>query len=83
MSDLQESIKYNKDWYNMEDKTNYEFGSYLVITEKDNDRQFHLIEDKEDADNFKCKCENDKVYTFISKVFKINKLTNNLILNCD
>ena len=80
MSDLQESIQYNKDWYNMEDRTNYEFASYLVITEKDNDREFHLIEDKEHADNFKCKCENDKVYNFISKVFKINKKTNDLIL---
>ena len=80
MSDLQESIKYNKDWYNIEDRTNYEFASYLVITENDNDREFHLIEDKEDADNFKC--ENDKVYNFISKVFKINKKTNNLILQC-
>lgn len=69
------------DWYNLEDRDNYEFGSYVVIVETDEDREYHLIDDYDEANAHKLKCENNKKYVYVSNVRKVNKKTNNILMN--
>jgi len=66
-------------WYNFEDRENYDFASYMVITETDEDRILTMIDDYDEANAFKNECENDKKYTSVSKVWKINKKTEKLL----
>jgi len=77
MDNIIHSIK--KGWYNLEDKDNYDFCRYMVITETDDDRNFNLIDDYEEANIFKNKCKNDNKFTSVSKVWKINHKTNNVL----
>lgn len=69
-------------WYNLEDRENYDFASYMVITETNEVREFHMIFDNDEANAFKNKCENNETYVYVSKVWKINKKTNNLLCGC-
>ena len=41
----QKSLNNKMDWYNLEDRENYDFASYIVVVETDKDRQFNMIED--------------------------------------
>ena len=66
-------------WYNLEDRENYDFASYMVITETDKDRFLTMIFDYDEAIAFKNERENDKKYVSVSKVWKINKKTENLL----
>ena len=70
------------EWYNLEDRDNYDFAKYLVITETDDDRNYNMIEDYEEANIYKNKCKNDNKYVSVSQVWKINKKTNNLLCYC-
>jgi len=69
----------NEGWYNLEDRDNYDFASYIVIVETDEDRKFNMFNDYEEANVFKNKYKNDKKYISVSKVWKINKKTHNLL----
>lgn len=66
-------------WYNLEDRENYDFATYLIITETQEDRNFNMIDDYEEAITYKNKCENDKKYIYVSQIKKINTKTNNLL----
>jgi hypothetical protein len=77
--DLQESLVYDEEWYNLEDRTNYVFASYLIITETDDTRDYHLIENYEDALKVKTEFKNNKKYSYVSKIWKTNKKTINTL----
>ncbi len=66
-------------WYNLEDRENYDFASYVIITETHEDRNYNMIIDYEEANTYKNKCKNDKKYIYVSPIYKINKKTNNLL----
>lgn len=66
-------------WYNIEDFDNYNFGSYLVIAETEDDRYFAMM-DYDDAIDYKNKCENDKKYISVSPVYKTNRASMNLMM---
>ncbi len=69
------------DWYNMEDRTNYDFACYMIELETYEDSFFHLLnDDKNEANDFMIECKNNIKYMSVSKVYKINKKTYNLIM---
>ena len=48
------------EWYNLEDRYNYDFSNYIVVTEGSlpgGHRHYNMIDDYEVAKNFKNKCE--------------------------
>jgi len=69
----------NEGWYNLEDRDNYDFASYIIIVETDENRNYNMFNDYEEANVFKNKYKNDKKYISVSKVWKINKKTHNLL----
>ena len=68
------------EWYNLEDRENYDFACYVVITEDKENRNYTMIDDFDDAIKFKTKCECDKRYSWVSAAWKINKKTNNVLM---
>ena len=56
----------NLDWYNLEDRNNYDFATYVIVTEeKEEDiRNYHMIVNYEEADFFLNKCKYIYIYMF-------------------
>ena len=65
------------EYYNLEDKTNYTFYSYVVVIETADHRRYKLTQDINEATLFRT--TNETKFNWISPIWKLNKETYNLL----
>ena len=65
------------DYYNLEDKTNYTFYSYVVVIETENHRRYKLTQDINEITLYRNM--NETKFSWISPIWKTNKETYNLL----
>lgn len=65
------------EYYNLEDKTNYTFYSYVVVIETEDHRRYKLTQDINEATLFRT--TNEAKVKWISPIWKTNKETYNLL----
>jgi hypothetical protein len=65
------------EYYNLEDKTDYTFYSYVVVVETENNRYYKLTQDINEITLYRC--TNEEKYKWISPIWKTNKETYKLL----
>jgi len=67
------------EYYNLEDKKNYTFYSYVIVVETTDHRYYKLTQDINEATLFKTNCENNTNINWISPIWKTNEETYKLL----
>lgn len=63
--------------FGKEEKESYEFATYLIITDN-----YNFIDDKEEAKEFKNKCQMQKeIYSYVSQVYMVDIDTYHTMVN--
>jgi hypothetical protein len=65
------------EYYNLEDKTDYTFYSYVIVVETEHRRMYKLIENIDEATLYRS--NNAEKFNWISPIWKTNKETYKLL----